>query len=84
LQEQQAPLKLYLNGKVEQFWLREDGKGAVFLMATSTREEAVENLPRPHEFWTTPDGFSTDRGVTFPHRSAFNCRQIENAKRKSP
>jgi len=30
-----ATLKLYLEGKVEQFWLREDGKGVIFLMAAS-------------------------------------------------
>jgi hypothetical protein len=42
LQEQQATLKLYLNGKVEQFWLREDGKGVIFLMAASTRAEVAE------------------------------------------
>jgi hypothetical protein len=41
LQEEQAILRLYLNGKVEQFWLREDGNGIVFLMAASTREEAA-------------------------------------------
>src|SRR3954469_6726400 len=47
-EEEQATLRLYLNRKVEQFWLREDGKGVVFLMAASTRQEATEllhNLP---------------------------------------
>jgi hypothetical protein len=46
LQEEQAPLRLYLNGKVEQLWLREDGKGVVFLMAASTREEVAGLLQK--------------------------------------
>ncbi len=33
-----ATLQLYLDGKMEQFWLREDGKGVVFLMSTSIEE----------------------------------------------
>ena len=41
LKEEQATLRLFLNGNVEQFWLREDGKCVVFLMAGVTREEAV-------------------------------------------
>jgi hypothetical protein len=35
-----ATLQIYLDGKMEQFWLREDGKGVVFLMTTDSREEA--------------------------------------------
>ncbi len=46
LQEEQAILRLYLNGKVEQFCLREDGDGIVFLMAASTREEAAGLLQK--------------------------------------
>jgi hypothetical protein len=46
LKEEQATLRLYLNGNVEQLWLREDGKGVVFLMADVTREEAVELLQK--------------------------------------
>ena len=46
LQEEQATLNLYLNGKVEQIWLREDGKGVVFIMAAITRGEAAELLQK--------------------------------------
>ena len=33
-----ATLQLYLDGKMEQFWFREDGKGVVFLMNTTVEE----------------------------------------------
>jgi hypothetical protein len=46
LQEDQATLNLYLNGKVEQIWLREDGMGVVLIMAASTRGEAAELLQK--------------------------------------
>ncbi len=36
-----ATLQLYLDGKMEQFWLRQDGNGVVFLMTTSNAEEAA-------------------------------------------
>lgn len=42
LQEEQATLRLYLNGQVEQFWLREDGNGIVLLMSAGTREEVAD------------------------------------------
>lgn len=35
-----ATLKLYLSGKIEQFWLRAEMKGAVFLMDVESVEEA--------------------------------------------
>ncbi len=35
-----ATLKLYVDGKMDQFWLREDGKGVVFIMTTESTEEA--------------------------------------------
>jgi hypothetical protein len=31
-------LQLYLDGKMEQFWMREDGKGVVFLMSITVAE----------------------------------------------
>lgn len=43
-----ATLRLYLDGKVEQFFYRTDGPGVVFLMNVDTLEEAkttVEALP---------------------------------------
>jgi hypothetical protein len=33
LRQEQETMKMYLNGKVEQFWFRKDGKGVVLLMA---------------------------------------------------
>ncbi|WP_041527740.1 hypothetical protein [Paracoccus aminophilus] len=35
-----ATLKLYLGGKLEQFWLRYGMKGAVFLLNVADQEEA--------------------------------------------
>jgi hypothetical protein len=35
-----ATLKLYVDGKMDQFWLRHDGKGVVFVMTTETADEA--------------------------------------------
>jgi hypothetical protein len=35
-----ATLKLYVDGMMDQFWLRHDGKGVVFVMTTETAEEA--------------------------------------------
>jgi len=37
-------LATYIDGKMEQFWLRQDGNGVVFLMTTSTAEEAASLL----------------------------------------
>ena len=39
-QEVPATLQLYLDGKMEQFWLRSDGRGVIFLMSTGSVEEA--------------------------------------------
>jgi hypothetical protein len=41
-------LKLYLEGKIEQFWFREDKPGVIFLMNTESFEQAkaaVHGLP---------------------------------------
>lgn len=43
-----ATLKLYLDGKIEQFWFRQDRPGVIFLMNVEAIEEAkavVESLP---------------------------------------
>lgn len=39
-----ATLKLYLDGKIEQFWLRDEMKGAVFLLNVGSIAEAEELL----------------------------------------
>jgi len=43
-----ATVELYLQGKIDQWWFRGDGKGVVFLMNVTTVEEAhalLEALP---------------------------------------
>src|ERR1700749_2290518 len=43
-----ATLKLYLDGKIEQFWYRHDAPGVIFLMNVESVEQAkatVEALP---------------------------------------
>ena len=39
-----AVLRLYVNGKIEQFWYRQDGKGVVFVMTTASADEAASLL----------------------------------------
>jgi hypothetical protein len=39
-----ATLKLYLDGKIEQFWLRDEMKGAIFLMNVESVAEAEKLL----------------------------------------
>ena len=43
-----ATLKLYLDGKMEQFWLRDKEEGVIFLMTVDSVEEAgrlLKGLP---------------------------------------
>jgi hypothetical protein len=47
-----ATLKLYLNGKIEQFWLRDEMKGAVFVLNVESVAEAetlLASLPFTQE-----------------------------------
>jgi muconolactone delta-isomerase len=39
-----ATLQLYLDGKMEQFWLRDQQKGVIFLMNVDSVEEADQLL----------------------------------------
>lgn len=39
-----ATLKLYLDGKVEQFWYRQDAPGVIFLMNVASVDEAKAEL----------------------------------------
>ena len=39
-----ATLKLYLDGKIEQFWYRQDAPGVVFLMNVESVEDARETI----------------------------------------
>ena len=41
-------LKLYLEGKIEQFWFREDKPGVIFLMNSESADQAkatIQTLP---------------------------------------
>jgi len=44
--EVKATLELYLNGKIDQWFVRQDGKGVVFLLNASSVEEAAEMLSK--------------------------------------
>ena len=47
-QEVPATVRLYLDGKIDQWWVRQDGKGVVFLMNVTSAEEAqalLDKLP---------------------------------------
>ena len=49
-----ATLKLYLNGKIEQFWYRQDKPGVIFLMNVESIEDAkatVAALPLTSGGW---------------------------------
>jgi hypothetical protein len=55
-----ATLKLYLDGKIEQFWFRQDAPGVLFLMNVESVEQAkatMEALPlvtggyAKYDFW---------------------------------
>ena len=37
-------LKLYLEGKIEQFWFREDKPGVIFLMNTESLDQAKHSV----------------------------------------
>ncbi len=39
-----AVLRLYIDGKIDQFWYRQDGKGVVFVMTTASADEAASLL----------------------------------------
>jgi hypothetical protein len=42
-----ATLQLYLDGKMEQFWLREKEVGVIFLMSVDSVDEADQASQRP-------------------------------------
>ena len=52
--EIRATVKLYLDGKIRQWYSRGDGKGVIFLVDAKTEEEAraiMETLPLAKEQW---------------------------------
>ena len=51
-------LKLYLEGKIEQFWSRADGRGVIFLLEVADATEAdtlLRSLPLGHNELLTFD-----------------------------
>src|SRR5438132_7568745 len=47
-EEVTATLQLYLNGKIDQWWIKQDQSGPIFLMNVTTVDEAralLEKLP---------------------------------------
>jgi hypothetical protein len=47
-----AKLQLYLDGKMEQFWLRDQQEGVIFLMSVDSVDEAdrlLQALPLVHD-----------------------------------
>ena len=76
-QQVPAVLRLYVNGKIDQFWYRGDGKGVVFIMTTETAEEAaalLDALPFGQanlmEFTLIPIGPLTPLGRLLPEAVA--------------
>jgi hypothetical protein len=51
-----ATLQLYLDGKMEQFWLRENSAGVIFLLNVGSVDEARDLL---HSLPLTRDGLLT-------------------------
>jgi hypothetical protein len=50
-----ATLKLYLDGKIEQYWYRQDAPGVVFLMSAESVEDAQATV---HALPLAADGFA--------------------------
>ena len=78
-EEVPATLKLYVDGKLDQFWLRLDGKGVVFVMTTETAQEAedlLKNLPLGQvdllRFTLSPLGTLTPLRMLLGERFALN------------
>jgi hypothetical protein len=44
VRQEQDTMRLYLNGKIEQFWFRKDGKGVILLLATDSQDSAASLL----------------------------------------
>jgi len=55
-EEVEVVTRQYLEGKIEQFWGRQDGPGGVMILGTSSREEAQSWLEAPP---LTREGFLT-------------------------
>jgi hypothetical protein len=54
-QEVPATLKLYLDGKIEQYWYRQDAPGVIFLMSVDSVDDAKATV---HSLPLTADGFA--------------------------
>ena len=72
-----AVLRLYIDGKIDQFWYRQDGKGVVLVMTTASADEAaslLDALPfgqaKLMEFELIPIGPLTPLGRLLPDAQA--------------
>lgn len=75
-QQVPAVLRLYVEGKIDQFWYRGDGLGVVFTMTTASSEEAaslLDALPfgqaKLMEFQIIPIGPLTPLGRLLPEKA---------------
>jgi hypothetical protein len=71
-----ATLQLYLDGKMEQFWLRDNEAGVIFLMTVDSVEEAgpAQGIAaRPGE----PSDFRADADRTA--QSTWNAHQVASS-----
>jgi hypothetical protein len=81
--ELSATVRLYLAGKIDQWWYRQDGHGVVFLMNVTSVDEArelLESLPfgqaKLLKFDLLPGSIGASAGAP---RSPSSCRRITSA-----
>jgi hypothetical protein len=78
-----ATLKLYLDGKMEQFWLRDNNAGVIFLMTVDSVDEAdalLKAMPLGGAnlltFELMPVGPLTPLGMLITHQEASVKRAV--------
>jgi hypothetical protein len=78
-----ATLKLYLDGKMEQFWLRDNNAGVIFLMTVDSVAEAdalLKAMPLGGAdlltFELMPVGPLTPLSMLMPHQDASAKRAV--------
>ena len=84
LEEVQVVAQMYVDGRIEQYWRREDGKGAVLLLSTSSLDEAeilVRELPLTREGFLTyaliPLGPLVQLNILIQASKSFGVSQIK-------
>ncbi len=74
--EVRETVELYLDGKIQQWYARGDGKGVVFLMNCKTVDEAkavLEGLPLAKEHYVTFDYNAAGAAVSAPPAARACC-----------